>query len=164
MPIIPYRRSLAVQYARRWALSRNPAYYNFDDLGGDCTNFASQCIYAGSGVMNYTPIYGWYYITANDRTASWTGVEYLYRFLVGNEGAGPFGRVTQLQNIRPGDIVQLSFDGETFGHSPVVVSVGNRPDPDNILIAAHTYDALDRPLSTYSYQELRPITILGVRI
>ena len=102
MPIIPYRRSLAVQYARRWALSRNPAYYNFDDLGGDCTNFASQCIYAGSGVMNYTPIYGWYYITANDRTASWTGVEYLYRFLVGNEGAGPFGRVTQLQNIRAG--------------------------------------------------------------
>ena len=153
-----------MQYARRWALSRNPAYYNFDDLGGDCTNFASQCIYAGSGVMNYTPIYGWYYITANDRTASWTGVEYLHRFLVGNEGAGPFGRVTQLQNIRPGDIVQLSFDGETFGHSPVVVSVGNPPSPDNILIAAHTYDALDRPLSTYSYQELRPITILGVRI
>ena len=93
MPIIPYRRSLAVQYARRWALSRNPAYYNFDDLGGDCTNFASQCIYAGSGVMNYTPIYGWYYITANDRTASWTGVEYLHRFLVGNEGGGPLSLI-----------------------------------------------------------------------
>ena len=60
----------------------------FNGLGGDCTNFASQCIFAGSGVMNYTPVTGWYYISANNRTASWTGVEHLYNFLVGNKGLG----------------------------------------------------------------------------
>ena len=49
-----YDRNNAVEYAKRWALSRNPRYYDFHGIGGDCTNFASQCIYAGAGVMNYT--------------------------------------------------------------------------------------------------------------
>ena len=46
----PYDRDAAVAYARRWALSRNPLYYDFEDIGGDCTNFASQYIFAG-GIM-----------------------------------------------------------------------------------------------------------------
>ena len=80
-----YNREAAVAYAREWALSRNPAYYDYSELGGDCTNFASQCIYAGAGVMNYTPVFGWYYISSAERTASWTGVEFLYNFLTQNE-------------------------------------------------------------------------------
>ena len=70
---LPYDREAAVFYARKWAYARNPRYYNFDDLGGDCTNFASQCIYAGCGVMNFTPTFGWYYIDINQRSPSWTG-------------------------------------------------------------------------------------------
>jgi hypothetical protein len=72
-----YDRESAVQYARRWALGRNPAYYDFENIGGDCTNFVSQCLYAGAGIMNYTPVYGWYFNSLSDRTASWSGVEYL---------------------------------------------------------------------------------------
>ena len=72
---IIYNRAAAVAYARRWAMDRNPAYYDFSNLGGDCTNFASQCIYAGARVMNYTKVLGWYYRTTGDRTASWSGVE-----------------------------------------------------------------------------------------
>ena len=55
MTLYPYDRQAAVDYAHRWAYHRNPNFYNFDELGGDCTNFASQCLYAGTGVMNYTP-------------------------------------------------------------------------------------------------------------
>ena len=75
MRIMEYNREAAVAYARRWAFSRNPAYYNFDALGGDCTNFASQCLFAGCGVMNYTPDLGWFYNSLNSRSAAWTGVE-----------------------------------------------------------------------------------------
>lgn len=57
-----YDRRRAVEYALRWALSRNPEYYNFDNIGGDCTNFVSQCLYAGCRVMNYSGDDGWYYI------------------------------------------------------------------------------------------------------
>ena len=77
---VAYNREKVLSYAKRWAMSRNPAYYDFEDLGGDCTNFASQCIFAGSGVMNFIRTFGWYYINSNNRSPSWTGVPYLYNF------------------------------------------------------------------------------------
>ena len=55
-------------------------------FGGDCTNFVSQCIYAGSNVMNYDKNNGWYYNNTNDRAPSWSGVEFLYNFLTKNKG------------------------------------------------------------------------------
>ena len=159
MEIINYDREAAVNYARRWAFGRNPAYYDFSRIGGDCTNFASQCIYAGSGVMNFTPTFGWYYKSVNDRTPSWTGVEYLYNFLVNNEELGPFAEEVPLDMIEIGDIVQLGRATGDFYHSPVVVGFsGNR-----ILVAAHTYDAFNKPLSSYTFERVRGIHILGVR-
>ena len=92
MRTVKYNRSAAVTYAKKWALSRNPRYYNFDGLGGDCTNFASQCVFAGSGVMNYTKDVGWYYNSPADRAAAWSGVRYLHTFLTTNRGVGPFGK------------------------------------------------------------------------
>ena len=71
--LLPYNRRAAVSYAHKWAYSRNPAFYDFSEIGGDCTNFASQCLYAGTGIMNFTPEYGWYYIDATDRAPAWTG-------------------------------------------------------------------------------------------
>ena len=52
---VGYDRFRAVAYALRWALSRNPRYFDFEDIGGDCTNYVSQCMCAGGGVMNYAP-------------------------------------------------------------------------------------------------------------
>lgn len=54
MKEISYNRKKVLEYAQKWAYDRNPRYYNFDSIGGDCTSFASQCIFAGSNVMNYS--------------------------------------------------------------------------------------------------------------
>ena len=159
MQEIPYNREAAVGYTRRWALGRNPAYYDFENIGGDCTNFASQCIYAGTQTMNFTPVLGWYYRSSSDRTASWTGVEYLYDFLVNNRGVGPYERIVPQWEAKPGDIVQLGTENDGFYHSPVIIAV----EP-TITVAAHTYDALDRPLSSYTYEFVRFLHIEGVRI
>lgn len=160
MTIKEYDRRAAVAYAKRWAFSRNPKFYDFSNLGGDCTNFASQCVYAGSGVMNYTPVFGWYYISADNRTASWTGVEYFYNFLTGNtEGVGPFAEEVGADKIEVGDVIQLGRANGDFYHSPVVVGFsGGQP-----LIAAHSYDALNRPINSYRFERMRYIHILGVR-
>ena len=53
MKNINYEREKVLKYAKRWAYDRNPQFYNFDNVGGDCTSFVSQCILAGSKVMNY---------------------------------------------------------------------------------------------------------------
>lgn len=159
MRVMDYDRQAAVAYAKRWALDRNPAYYNFEQIGGDCTNFASQSIYAGAKIMNFTPVTGWYYRSSSDRSASWTGVEYLYKFLVSNRSVGPFGYIVSQREVMPGDIVQLGDKNGRFYHSPVITAV-----TPTILVAAHTFDALDRPLSTYLYDVARFIHIDGVRI
>ena len=159
MKIIDYDRDKSVAYAKKWAYGRNPKFYDFSNLGGDCTNFASQCIYAGAGVMNYTPTFGWYYKNLNDRTPSWTGVEYLYNFLVGNEGAGPFAEEVPLNKLEAGDIVQLGRATGDFYHSPVVVGFRR----GQILVAAHSYDVFGKPLSSYVFPRARGIHIKGVR-
>ncbi len=160
-----YNRDKAVQYAHRWAKGRNPAYLDFENLGGDCTNFASQCIYTGSGVMNYVPTHGWYYISSYNRTPSWTGVNYLYNFIVENNGAGPYAEIVDVKDARPGDIAQLSFSGGGFfNHSPVIIQTGSVPDINNILVAAHTDDVDYYPLTGYDWVDIRFIHILGVRV
>ena len=157
-----YDRQAAVLYAHQWAYGRNPVYYDYEKLGGDCTNFASQCIFAGSGIMNFTPTFGWYYIDANQKAPAWTGVMYLWNFLTRKGfSVGPVGEPCRLEDLRPGDIVQLSFKGTDFQHSPVVVSVGAVPTLENTLVAAHSYDADNRPLSTYEFRDIRYLHITG---
>ena len=160
MRILQYDRKKALEYAKKWAYGRNPAFYNFEKIGGDCTNYASQCIFAGAGVMNYTPVTGWFYRSVNDRTASWTGVQYLYNFLVGNKnGAGPFAEETPLGKLEVGDIIQLGKATGDFYHSPVVIAIERR----KIYVAAHSYDVFGKPLSSYNFDQARGIHILGVR-
>lgn len=159
MIILDYNREAAVSYARKWALSRNPAYYNFENIGGDCTNFVSQCLYAGSPVMNYTPIFGWFYEGVENRTPSWTGVEFLYNFLVSNKSVGPFAVETNKYSVTYGDVIQLGRSDGSFYHSLIVIS----NDSGNIKVAAHTYDTIDTPLSEYIFSNIRFLHIKGVR-
>lgn len=154
----PLNTAAEVEYARRWAFSHNPAYYNFESLGGDCTNFISQCLFAGGAAMNYTRDTGWYYVSLNDRAAAWTGVEFFYQFVVNNRSVGPFGRVVPLEAVGVGDVIQLG-NNSRFYHSLLVVDV-RQGIPS---VAAHTYAAFDRPLTTYSYDRLRCIRIIGSR-
>ncbi len=164
MEIIAYNRRLAVAYAKRWAFSKNPQYYFFDNLGGDCTNFVSQCLYAGSGIMNFTPTYGWYYLGINDRSPSWTGTKYLYNFLTQNEGVSVFGEETSADEMMPGDVVQLGDENMNFYHSVIVVKTTEFPSENTIFVASHSYSAYMKRLSDYKYENVRFIHIQGVRI
>ena len=155
---IPYNRQAALLYARQWAYRRNPAYYDFEELGGDCTNFVSQCLYAGVGVMNYTPDYGWYYISLSNRSPSWTGVEFLYNFLVNNRSVGPYGHRVLRNEVQAGDVVQLGRADGSFYHSLLIIAT--RPQ---ILVAAHTNDTYARRLDSYNYGQVRFIHIDGAR-
>jgi len=156
---IPYDRARALAYARRWAFDRNPLFYNFADLGGDCTNFTSQCLYAGCCTMNFTPTFGWYYRSLSDRAPAWTGVQFLYNFLVNNREEGPYAILSDADGVREGDVVQLQNEQGIFYHS-LLVSSRRR---GRILVAAHCDDAFDRPLSSYRAAGIRYLHILGAK-
>ena len=161
-----YNRARAVEYARRWALSRNPLFINFAGQGGDCTSFVSQCIYAGSCVMNFTRDFGWYYVSANDRAPAWSSVEYFYDFITNtpsfasqNGGIGPYGIEVDSTGAIEGDVVQLADETGDFYHTRLITGFSE----GQTLVSAHTNDALDRPLSEYRYDASRLLHIKGVR-
>lgn len=163
MPEIEYNRSEAVRYALRWALARNPDYYDFADIGGDCTSFASQCVFAGCKVMNYTPTFGWYYISGNDKSPSWSGVEFFYDFMLNNDGIGPYGENASLSELLPGDIIQLGNQNGRFYHTLVLTMIKNVGGVRNYYICAHNNDSFQRNLNTYRYANIRGIHIIGAR-
>ena len=156
----PYNRENAVRYAERWAFERNPLFENYSGIGGDCTSFVSQSIYAGSCVMNYTPTFGWYYVSPTNRAPAWTGVEYLYNFLTQNDGVGPYAAETYPGGLVEGDVIQLGNAAGAWYHSLLVTGAAD----DTYLVAAHSDDAFDRPLSSYNYYRARFLQIEGVRL
>lgn len=158
MNVKSYDRIAAINYAQKWALSRNPKFYNFDPVGGDCTSFVSQCLFAGSQKMNYNSSNGWFYNSGYDKSPSWSGVEFLYTFLIKNKGVGPRGKDVSQKEIKAGDIAQLSFSGNKFEHSLFIL------DPTTLSVAAHTYDVLGKKISEYNFAKLRFIHIVDVGI
>lgn len=162
--ILEYRRADAHAYALKWALSRNPRFYDYSALGGDCTNFASQVLWAGGALMNYDLHSGWYYVDANRKSPSWTGVNFLYDFLVNNRGRGPFGVLVKPENLQVGDLIQLSFrGGGKFDHTLVITRLEPPFNPGHIYVTTHTHDMVNAKLTSYSWSEIRFIHILGSR-
>lgn len=158
MNIIPYDRISAINYASEYATKRNPTYYNFDKIGGNCTNFVSQCIYAGAKIMNFSKN-GWYYRSINERAPAWTGVDELYNFLINNTGVGPFGKLVSKTEISLGDVIELGNSLNNFYHSVIVTNIINK----RIFVCSNTRDALNVPLDFYSYYSIRYIHIIEVR-
>lgn len=167
LAIKSYDRYKAVEYAKKWALSRNPIFENFTGIGGDCTNFVSQAVYAGSCEMNYTPTFGWYFRSLEDRAPAWTGVKAFYDFFTGSGDfapvalrEGPFGYATEMRYAQLGDVIQLANEEGEFYHTLIITGF----DGDEILVSAHSDDSLDRPLSTYTNASERIIHIIGIAV
>lgn len=86
--------------------------------------------------MNYSKNNGWYYINENNKSPSWTGVEFLFEFLTSNKKEGPKGTMVSIDKLNIGDIIQLSFDGIKFLHTLIVIKNGT--DIYNTQVSAHT--------------------------
>lgn len=156
---VPYRREDSVLYAKKWALSSNPDFYHFGGIGGDCTNFVSQCLLAGGAKMNFS-YDGWFYISINKRSPSWTSVNFFQNFLLKEKDIGPFGELKKLEDLKIGDLIFLQQNPYRFNHSLIISKI----EENNIFVCAHSDDALDRPLSSYNYLKAQGFHIEGIKI
>lgn len=143
-----YDRGGAAAYAHRWATALrpyNPDYFDFTDYGGDCTNFVSQAIHEGGGAqMVGENTYGWYYNSVTDRSAAWTGVYYLHKFITqyADFPAGPEGCAVSVDLAEIGDVIQFSWKGDIYwNHSVIIVQTEEDLQGNlHLKVAGHTPD------------------------
>jgi len=159
----PYNRRGAVDYANLWALGRNPAYYDFSDDGGDCTNFVSQAIYEGGGAMmtsDYLPTYGWYYNNRFNYASAWTGVYELWDFIVPGYtvwNAGPEGcelaKSQGLYQALEGDLIQYDWtNDEVWDHSVIINHAVKNPPDWNLYVDSHSPDVYNYVFLSFIYK------------
>ncbi|WEK53645.1 MAG: amidase domain-containing protein [Candidatus Cohnella colombiensis] len=122
-----YRREEVVAYAERWWNEPNPSYENFEV---NCTNYVSQCIFAGGAPMNYTGRrdLGWWYRGQLNKqehwSYSWAVANSLQKLLSQPRGYGLRAQnVERPEQLRLGDVICYDWDGNgRFGHNTIVTA------------------------------------------
>jgi hypothetical protein len=116
-----YNYTAMATYLERYWSNYNPAYRNFTNQGGDCTNFVSQALRAGG----WTDKPGWYQNTnywwynSTNQTYSWTSVNHWATFAINS------GRTSMLSSVwscRIGDVVQVKPYGSASKVHTMMVS------------------------------------------
>ena len=69
------------------------------------------------------------------------------------------GKVADINELKIGDVVQLSFDGLKYSHSLIVIKNGT--NVFNTLIAAHTYDVFGKSVAEYGFEKYRCVNIIN---
>ncbi len=129
----------------------NPAYTDYEDLGGDCTNYISQILRAGGAPLDDTGNYQWYYYSDGNRSSSWTGVGYLYDYLINNDYIGPQGYLikdNQPYVARKGDIIQLKFRNKSYYSHTLWITKHQTGTTSLTRIACHSSDRWNEPLDS----------------
>lgn len=157
-----YNRENVINYALKYALQKNPEYFDYTNQGGNCTNYISQCVYAGAPKMQVNAN-GWYYFSPANTSVSWANVEPFYNFITSNAGEGPFAKESPLNMCEVGDIIQLKFYNKSvYSHALVVTKIESLT-PRGIFVCANTRDVKNVPLSFYNVKEYRLLHILGYK-
>ncbi len=135
-----YNRHKAVEYAETYWNHPNPAFRTFEV---DCTNFVSQCLYAGGIPMVFTSNRGtgWWY-KGSSWSYSWAVANSLYLLL--GSGKAPFyaKKVHSPAELQIGDVICYDFDGDgRWQHNTFVVAKDSQGMP---LVNARTTDSRHR--------------------
>ncbi|WP_141506336.1 amidase domain-containing protein [Paenibacillus luteus] len=143
---IRYRRDLVAAYADRWWNEGNPSYELFEV---NCTNYVSQCIFAGNAPMNYTGKRetGWWYKGRNKGSEwwsySWAVSNAITNYLTAARSSGLRAEVVQsADELQLGDVITYDWNGDhRFQHSTIVTAFDSFGMP---LVNANTVSSRHR--------------------
>ncbi|MGL4336404.1 MAG: amidase domain-containing protein [Turicibacter sp.] len=164
-----YNRKEAVSYAKKWALGRNRQFHDYENYGGDCTNFISQCIFSGGipfDSVGSDMVKKWYWYSDSVRTPSWTSATSFRRYLLSNNvqdthNFGIYAKSSSFYEVELGDLVQKKVDG-VITHTMIITGIifNENDEITDYLLCQHSDDYLDIPLSQKD-GELSFIKIMG---
>ena len=159
----PYDRAAAYDYLMAYCDERNPAWYAYDEVGGNCMNFGSQVLLAGGIPEDEKGDEEWYWDGQNDLDLSWINVGRFYDYCRKNEG---FGLVADTEagyyTGEVGDVLIVGFAGD-HRHTTVISHVVKDESGDTVdyLISCNTTNYRDFPASAYYDTFHRLVKIFG---
>jgi hypothetical protein len=153
-----YNGAAAAAYADTYWQNYNPAWPSFANRGGDCTNFASQALYAGGIAMRPSPPYSgdasWYMLKKKNQrwsyALSWINAQdqsiFALQYLPGvTEVASYYGLApgkTAADNAGQGDIVLYDWNDDGVYDHEAIIAASDGANPDGTanwdLVDAHT--------------------------
>lgn len=140
-----YDRTKAVDYAQQWWNDYNPRFKAFDV---DCTNYVSQCLWAGGMPMQYNQdrAKGWWYrFDPVQWSLSWA-VAHSLRWYLATSSRG--SEVSSAIELRPGDVICYDFEGNgRWDHNTIVAAKNDNGQP---LVNAHSVNSQNR---SWDYQD-----------
>lgn len=139
----PYQRAKAVSYAERWWNDYNPKFKKFEV---DCTNYVSQCLWAGGAPMKFSAdrAKGWWYRFEQpvNWSFSWAVAHSLRWYLPTSQSGLRAREVSSADQLQPGDVICYDFNGDgRWQHNTIVVKKDRRGMP---LVNAHTTNSRNR--------------------
>jgi len=180
--VYAYNIQNAITYADEWALSRNPNWPRF--LGKDCTNFVSQCLYAGGIPFDKTGSYQWWcerdLMGFWNWTNSWSVADDHRKWLV-NDNHGWITAVwdwnssssyptppNNSANLTGGEVILYDWESDgTYNHAGFTVGYGTDPDKGSVgdLTDQHNTDRYHSIWHLRDYNANWPTTtIMGIVI
>jgi cell wall-associated NlpC family hydrolase len=122
-----YNRKSAVNYALKYGPEPNHHYQYFKiygNLGGDCTNFVSQCLYEAGIPMMRGNIAPWWYQDPETWSVAWVNSHSLYwclRIRYENNLIGPKGKiVSDVSELELGDLIFYEDEHHQIDHSAII--------------------------------------------
>jgi hypothetical protein len=139
-----YSPAAARAYAQGYAINPHGSYCNYNDCGGDCTNFVSQCCRNG-GEIDQSP---WYTFTGGCGTCgtsatyagsdTWANVQLMGDFMLNTGGRASIR--FNVDAIGYGDHIDYQWDSGWFDHKTILT--GN-PFTTSALVCSHSPFLLD---------------------
>ncbi len=167
---VPYNRLEAKQYAEKWIDKRNESWFDYGNYGGNCQNFASQCLLAGGIPMDIAGYqWKWYDDRPNEkkvrkgRSPAWTGVEKFVEYAGYNEGFGLAATVeAPYDQGEIGDLIIMGYD-DKWRHTVIITDVITNDQGEflDYLVASNTVNQRHFPVSAHMYTRQILVKIHG---
>lgn len=147
-----YNRTAAKNYAHAyWNSPNTSAWCDYTNNGGDCTNFVSQCLYAGGWTKqngSYCSNSVWYHngagycwntSTVKNYSCSWTQANNMYSYL--SNSSRVYQASYPLSYYQIGDVVQLLSGSNAF-HTMLITK---KEGTSTLYVTYRTATGYDQP-------------------
>lgn len=143
-----YNPISAANYAVAYVTPYNGSYCNYNNCGGDCTNFVSQCLRAGGEINGGS----WYTFSggcgtcgtssSNAGTDTWANNVLLHNWL---QSSGRGGGASWITSCIVGDVVNYYTSSMGWHHMTIIT------DDRNYLVTSHNPDLYNVPWNSAAF-------------